>query len=63
MMIEFEDHGEEEQQLLLRYLDRAKAQDRAGAGAPPPPPKPGWFWRLIGRIWLAYVRWRYGGPR
>ena len=63
MMIEFEDHGEEEQQLLLRYLDRAKAQDRAGAGAPPPPPKLGWFWRLIGRIWLAYVRWRYGGPR
>ena len=63
MMIEFEDHGEKEQQALLRYLDRAKAQDRAGAGAPPPPPKPGWFWRLIGRIWLAYVRWRYGGPR
>ena len=63
MMTEFEDHGEEEQQLLLRYLERAKAQDRAAAGAPPTPPKPGWFWLLIGRIWLAYVRWRYGPPR
>ena len=66
MMTEFEDHGEEEQQLLLRYLEQAKAQDRAGTGAsptPPKPPKPGWFWRLIGRIWLAYVRWRYGPRR
>ena len=61
MMIEFEDHGEEEQKLLLRYLERMKAQ--GPAGAPPTPPKPGWFWRLIGRIWLAYVRWRYGRPQ
>ena len=58
MMIEFEDHSEEDQQLLLRYLDRMKAQDCAGAS--PPPPKPAWFWRLLGRIWLAYVRLRYG---
>ncbi len=61
MMIEFEDHGEEEQQLLLRYLEGLKAQ--GNSGAPPTPPKPNWFWRLIGRIWLAYVRWRYGRPR
>ncbi len=53
MMIEFEDHGEEEQQLLLRYLERLKPQGSAGA---PPPPNPNWFWRLVGRIWLAYVR-------
>ncbi len=58
MMIEFEDHGEEEQRLLLRYLEQLKAQ--GPAGAPPPPPKPNWFWHLVGRIWLAYVRWRYG---
>jgi hypothetical protein len=58
MMIEFEDHGEEEQRLLLRYLEQLKAQ--GPAGAPPPPPKLNWFWRLLGRIWLAYVRWRYG---
>jgi len=38
MMIEFEDHSEEEQQLLLRHLDRLKA--KGGAGAPPTPPKP-----------------------
>ena len=61
MMIEFEDHGEEEQQLLLRYLDQLKAEGPAGAS--PPPPKFNWFWRLIGRIWLAYVRWRYGRPQ
>jgi hypothetical protein len=60
MMTEFEDHGEEEQQLLLRHLDRLKTQ--GGAGAPPPPPKLNWFWRLLGRIWLAYVRCRYGRP-
>jgi hypothetical protein len=43
MMIEFEDHGEEERQLLLRYLDSLKAQGGAGsAGAPPTPPKPNW---------------------
>jgi hypothetical protein len=60
MMIEFGDHSEEEQRLLLRHLERLKAQ--GGAGGAPPPPKPGWFWRLLGRIWLAYVRWRYG-PR
>ncbi len=56
MMIEFEDHGEEERQLLLRYLDRLKAQ--GGAGAPPTSSKPNWFWRLLGHVWLAYVRWR-----
>ncbi len=60
MMIEFEDHGEEEQRLLLRYVERLKVQGRADT--PPSPPKPNWFWRLIGRMWLAYVRWRYG-PR
>ena len=61
MMIEFEDHGAEEQLLLLRYLESLKAQ--AGTGTSPAPPKPGWFWRLLGRIWLAYVRWHYGGSR
>ena len=61
MMIEFEDNGEEEQQLLLRYLDLLKAQ---GLAAPiPAPPKPGWCWCLLGRFWLAYVRWRYGRSR
>ena len=62
MMIEFEDHGEEEQQLLLlRYLEGLKAQGGAGsAGAPPTSPKPKWFWRLLGRVWLAYLRWLYG---
>ena len=57
MMIEFEDHGEEEQRLLLQYLERMKGQS---AGASPLPPEPGWFWRLVGRLWLWYVRWRYG---
>jgi hypothetical protein len=61
MMIEFEDHGEEEQRLLLRYLEQLKAQ--GSFPPPPPPPRPNWFWRLVGRIWLAYVRWRYGRPK
>lgn len=21
--------------------------------------KPGWFWWLVGRLYLAYLRWRY----
>jgi hypothetical protein len=24
-----------------------------------PPPKVNWFWRLLGRIYLVYLRWRY----
>ncbi len=54
MMTEFEDHGEEEQRLLLRHLDGAKPQPRATN-----PPKPSRFWHLIGRLYLAYLRWRY----
>lgn len=57
MMTEFEDRSREEQQLFLRYLERAKAQD--SAGSPPTPPEASRFWRLIGGIWLTYVRWRY----
>jgi hypothetical protein len=56
MMIEFEDHDEEEQRLLLRYLDNAMPK-------PAIPARPNWFWRLIGRIYLAYARWRYRAPR
>jgi len=54
MMIEFGDHGEEEQRLLLRYLGAAKSQPPAIHS-----PKPGCLWRLIGRLYLAYLRWRY----
>jgi hypothetical protein len=53
MMIEFEDRSEEEQRLLLRYLERAKPKPRA--------PKIGWFWRFVGRLYLAYLCWRYRG--
>ncbi len=58
MMIEFEDHSEEGQRLLLRYLDAAKRQPRTSHGS-----NSGCFWRLIGRLYLAYLRWRYGDPR
>jgi len=54
MMIEFEDHGEEEQRLLLRYLEAAKSQPPATT-----PSKPGCLWRLIGRLYLAYLRRRH----
>ncbi|HOL72088.1 MAG TPA: hypothetical protein PKW45_11635 [Bryobacteraceae bacterium] len=54
MMIEFGDRGEEEQRLLLRYLEAAKSQPPAARE-----PKPGCFWLLIGRFYLAYLRWRY----
>ncbi len=53
MMIEWEDHGEEEQQLLLRYLDPNKPRQQATD------PKPRRSCRLIGRLYLAYLRWRY----
>lgn len=55
MMIEWEDHGEEERRLLLEYVDRMKPQP-----APPPPhlPKPTWFWRLLARLHLEYLLWR-----
>jgi len=54
MMIEFGDHGEEEQRLLLRYLEAAKS-------LPPAihTPRPGCLGLLIGRLYLAYLRWRY----
>jgi hypothetical protein len=54
MMIEFGDRGEEEQRLLLRYLEAAKSQLPAVRQ-----PKSGCFWLLIGRLYLAYLRWRY----
>ena len=54
MMIEFGDRGEEEQRLLLRYLEAAKSQLPAVRQ-----PKSGFFWLLIGRLYLAYLRWRY----
>jgi hypothetical protein len=57
MMTEWEDHGEEEQRLLLDYLDRIETQRSADAS--PDPPKLGYCWRLIGRLYLAYLRWRY----
>jgi len=58
MMIEFEDHGAEEQRLLLRYLEQRKAQ---GSFPPQPPaPRPNWLWRLVGCIWLTWARRRYG---
>ena len=54
MMIEFGDHGEEEQRLPLRYLEAAKSQPPAIHTL-----KPGCLWLLIGRLYLAYLRWRY----
>ncbi len=56
MMIEFEDHSEEQQRLLLEYLDRLKAEKNA----PPAPSRPGCLGRLLGRLYLAWLRWRYG---
>jgi hypothetical protein len=54
MMIEFEDRSEEDKRLIIRYLEATKSQ-------PPPArePKPGCFWVLIGRLYIAYLRWRY----
>jgi hypothetical protein len=57
MMIEWEDRGEEERKLLLRYLDHIKQQPPYTP--PPAAPKTNWFWRLLGRVYLAYLRWRY----
>ena len=57
MMVEFEDHSEEGQRLLLRYLDQLRAQSDAPAS--PEAPQPGCWWRLLGRLYLAYWRWRY----
>ncbi len=56
MMIEWEDHGEEERRLLLQHLDRMKPQPATSLA---PAPKPNWFWRLAGRIYLAYLRRRH----
>ena len=53
-MIEFGDHGEEEQRLLLRYLEAAKSHPPAIHSL-----KPGCLWLLIGRLYLAYLRRRY----
>jgi hypothetical protein len=58
MMIEFGDHGEEEQRLLLRNIEAAKSQPPASSA-----PKPGCLWRLIGRLCAAYLRWRYQTAR
>jgi hypothetical protein len=57
MMIEFGDHGEEEQRLLLRYVEAAKSLPPAN------PSRPGCLWLLIGRLYLAYLRWRYRTAR
>jgi len=57
MMIEWEDHGEEERQLLLRHLEATKF--RPAASESREPRQPGRFWRLVGRLYLAYLRWRY----
>ncbi len=56
MMVEFEDRDEEQQRRFLEYLDRLKAEH---AVPPPEPPKPGCLWRLVGRLYLAWLRWRY----
>ena len=50
MMIEFGDRGEEEQRLLLRYLEAAKSQLPAVRQ-----PKSGCFWLLIGAVGHAQV--------
>jgi hypothetical protein len=57
MMVEFEDRNEEQQRRFLEYLDRLEAQRDIQPA--PEPPKPGCLWRLIGRFYLAYWRWRY----
>ncbi len=57
MMIEWEDHGEEERRLLLRYLEATKPRPSASESGEPR--KLGRFWRLVGRLYLAYLRWRY----
>jgi hypothetical protein len=57
MMIEWEDHGEEERQLLLRHLEAT--MPRLPASESHEPRQLGRFWRLVGRLYLAYLRWRY----
>ena len=57
MMIEFGDHGEEEQRLLLRYIEAAKSQPAAHRS------RPGCLWLLIGRLYSAYIRWLYRHQR
>jgi hypothetical protein len=57
MMIEFEDHSPEQQEALLRYLDQLKAQQNVAPS--PEAPKPGHLRNLIGRLCIAYWRWRY----
>jgi hypothetical protein len=57
MMVEFEDHTEEQQRRFLEYLDRLEAQ--RDIQPVPEPPRPGCLWRLIGRLHLANWRWRY----
>ncbi len=56
MTIEFEDHSEEGQQLLLRHLESEKPEAVK-------PPKLNCFWRLIGRLYVGFLRWRYREPR
>jgi hypothetical protein len=57
MMVEFEDRNEEQQRRFLEYLERLKTQPKAPTS--PEAPKAGCLWRLIGRLYLAYWRWRY----
>jgi hypothetical protein len=57
MMIEWEDHGEEERQILLRYLEATKPRPATSESSEPA--KLSRFWRLVGRLYLAYLRWRY----
>jgi len=57
MMVEFEDRNEEQQRRFLEYLDRLKAEQTTPSL--PEPPRPGCLWRLVGRLYLAYWRWRY----
>ncbi len=40
-----------------RRNGRRGRETTAPAGTAPP----GWLWRLVGRLHLAYLRWRHGG--
>jgi len=58
-MIEWKERGEEEQRLLLRHLEDTERRTHDSAMAP----KLGWFWRFVGRLYLAYLRWCHNRRR